>query len=153
MPSRKLFSSFDKEDHMAQPIPGSNYTVQPGDTLSSIAQQAYGDGNLWQKIYDANKQVIGVDPNDIQPGQVIFIPVLTPAPTPGSHYTVQPGDSLFSIAQRAYGDGNLWQKIYDANKQVIGVDPNDIQPGEVLYIPPVAPPPPPPHTKTCKVTA
>jgi Tfp pilus assembly protein FimV len=68
---------------------------------------------------------------------------------PGSTYTVQPGDTLFSIAQQAYGDGNQWQKIYDANKQVIGNDPNLIRPGEVLYIPPITPPQP----KTCKVTA
>lgn len=68
---------------------------------------------------------------------------------PGSNYTVQPGDSLFSIAQNAYGNGNQWQKIYDANKQVIGNDPNSIRPGQVLFIPPLAPPQP----KTCKVTA
>jgi len=68
---------------------------------------------------------------------------------PGSTYTVQTGDSLFSIAQQAYGDGNQWQKIYDANKQVIGNDPNLIRPGEVLSIPPITPP----HPKTCKVTA
>jgi LysM domain len=68
---------------------------------------------------------------------------------PGSNYTVQPGDSLFSIAQQAYGDGNQWHKIYDANKQVIGSDPNLIRPGEVLFIPSVAPPQP----KTCKVIA
>jgi LysM repeat protein len=132
---------------MTQALPGSTYTVQTGDSLFSIAQQAYGDGNQWQKIYDANKQVIGSDPNLIRPGEVLYIPALVP--TPGSNYTVQPGDSLFSIAQQAYGDGNQWQKIYDANKQVIGNDPNLIRPGEVLYIPPVTPPPP----KTCKVTA
>jgi LysM repeat protein len=72
--------------------------------------------------------------------------------TPGSDYIVQSGDTLFSIAQQAYGDGNEWPKIYDANKQVIGKDPNVIRPGEVLHIPPVTPPPPPPP-KTCKVTA
>jgi LysM repeat protein len=59
---------------MAQPIPGSDYTVQANDTLSSIAQQAYGNANAWQKIYDANKQVIGNDPNLLQVGEVIFIP-------------------------------------------------------------------------------
>jgi hypothetical protein len=67
-----------KEDQMAQATPGSDYTVQAGDTLSSIAQQAYGDANQWQKIYDANKQVIGGDPNLIRPGQVLFIPPLQP---------------------------------------------------------------------------
>jgi Tfp pilus assembly protein FimV len=59
---------------MAQPTPGSNYTVQANDTLSSIAQQAYGNANDWQKIYDANRQVIGNDPNFIRAGEVIFIP-------------------------------------------------------------------------------
>ncbi len=66
--------------------------------------------------------------------------------TPGSDYTVQQGDTLFSIAQRAYGDANEWQKIYNANAQVIGGDPNLIRVGEVLYIPFLAP-------KTCKVTS
>ena len=64
-------------------------------------------------------------------------------------YTVQPGDSLFSIAQKFYGDGNQWQKIYDyCNSQVIGQDPNVIQPGEVLFIPAIAP-----TVKTCTVTS
>jgi LysM repeat protein len=133
---------------MAQPIPGSNYTVQPGDTLSGIAQQAYGDGNEWPKIYDANKQVIGSNPNVIYPGQVLYIPAISP--TPGSNYTVQSGDTLSSIAQRAYGDSNQWQVIYDANKHVIGSNPNVIYPGQVLYIPPV---PQPTQPKTCTVTA
>ena len=133
---------------MAQATPGSNYTVQGGDTLSSIAQQAYGDSNQWQIIYDANKQVIGSNPNVIYPGQVLYIPATSP--TPGSNYTVQSGDTLSSIAQRAYGNSNQWQVIYDANKQVIGSNPNLIYPGQVLYIPPVTQPQQP---KTCTVTA
>jgi len=59
------------------------YTVQPGDTLSSIAQKFYGDGseNSWRKIYDANRAVIGNDPNQIQVGIVLVIPGLN-SPTP-----------------------------------------------------------------------
>src|SRR5437588_1062569 len=148
-PNRRLISRTDKEDHMAQATPGSNYTVQPGDTLSGIAQQAYGDGNQWQTIYNANTQVIGNDPNLVRPGEVLYIPPLSSSkPTPGSNYTVQPGDTLSGIAQQAYGDGNQWQVIYNANTQVIGNDPNLIRPGEVLYIPPLTPPQP----KTCRVT-
>ena len=59
-------------------IPGSDYTVEPGDTLSGIALQAYGNGNDWQIIYHANTQVIGPDPNLLRPGEVLFIPTLTP---------------------------------------------------------------------------
>ncbi len=59
---------------MAQATPGSNYTVQQGDTLSAIAQQAYGDSNQWQLIYNANLKVIGADPNLLRPGEELFIP-------------------------------------------------------------------------------
>ena len=58
--------------------PGSDYTVQLGDTLTGIALQAYGNGNDWQIIYNANVQVIGPDPNLIRPGEVLYIPTLTP---------------------------------------------------------------------------
>src|ERR1700738_1033823 len=63
---------------MAQATPGSNYTVKEGDTLSSIAQQAYGNANEWQKIYDANAQVIGNDPNLLSVGEILHIPFLAP---------------------------------------------------------------------------
>lgn len=58
--------------------PGTNYTVQQNDTLSGIAQRAYGDGSeaSWRKIYNANRQVIGDDPNLIRPGEVLFIPAV-----------------------------------------------------------------------------
>lgn len=51
-------------------------------------------------------------------------------------YTVQPGDTLFLIAQKLYGDGNLWQLIYNANSATIGNDPSQIKVGMVLVIPP-----------------
>jgi LysM domain len=76
MPSRRLISQTEKEDQMAQATPGTSYTVQPGDSLFSIAQQAYDDGNVWQVIYNANKQVIGTDPDHIVPGEVLFIPAV-----------------------------------------------------------------------------
>ncbi len=52
------------------------YTVQPGDDLSKIALAMYGDGSdaNGRKIYEANKAVIGGDPNSLRPGQVLQIP-------------------------------------------------------------------------------
>jgi hypothetical protein len=61
-------------------------------------------------------------------------PVSEPAPIP-TEYIVQPGDYLRRIAKRFYGNENLWQRIYDANQQVIGNDPNLILPGQRLVIP------------------
>lgn len=47
------------------------YTVQPGDNLSKISKQFYGDANKYKKIADANKLD---DPNKIKAGQQLIIP-------------------------------------------------------------------------------
>jgi hypothetical protein len=48
------------------------YTVQPGDTLSGIAAKL-GIAD-WRRLYEANRGVIGGDPNRIFPGQVLVVP-------------------------------------------------------------------------------
>lgn len=54
---------------------------------------------------------------------------------PSNQYTVKSGDSLWAIASHFYGNGNQWQKIYGANKGVIGGNPDLIHPGQRLTIP------------------
>src|SRR3954454_22148259 len=49
------------------------YTVEPGDTLSAIAQQFYGDATLYPRIFEANRNQLN-NPNLIFPGQVLRIP-------------------------------------------------------------------------------
>lgn len=49
------------------------YTIKSGDTLSKIAQDMYGDSGDYNKIFEANREVIG-DPDKIYPGQQIRIP-------------------------------------------------------------------------------
>ena len=49
------------------------YEVKPGDSLSKIAKNVYGNGNLWKQILEANQDLIK-DPNKIFPGQKIKIP-------------------------------------------------------------------------------
>jgi nucleoid-associated protein YgaU len=49
------------------------YIIKSGDTLSAISKQFYGDPNQYQKIFDANREVIK-DANLIFPGQKIRIP-------------------------------------------------------------------------------
>lgn len=51
----------------------AQYEVQSGDTLSSIAQQFYGDTDKWRIIFQANRNQIE-DPDVIFPGQVLRIP-------------------------------------------------------------------------------
>lgn len=49
------------------------YVIRSGDTLSRIAKQAYGNANLYPKLFEANKEVIE-HPDRIFPGQKIRIP-------------------------------------------------------------------------------
>lgn len=50
------------------------YTVKDGDTLSKIAEKIYGDAAEYQKIYDANKDLIGPSADNIKVGQELTIP-------------------------------------------------------------------------------
>lgn len=50
------------------------YTVTSGDSLWKIAQQVYGKGADYTRLFEANKGVVGSDPNLIYPGQVLTIP-------------------------------------------------------------------------------
>ncbi len=45
---------------------------------------------------------------------------------------VQPGDSLWKIAERCLGDGSRYTTIYDRNRALIGDDPRLILPGMEL---------------------
>jgi nucleoid-associated protein YgaU len=47
--------------------------VKPGDTLSKIAKELYGDSNAYHKIFEANTPMLS-DPNKIYPGQMLRIP-------------------------------------------------------------------------------
>ncbi|WP_433758874.1 LysM peptidoglycan-binding domain-containing protein [Nocardia sp. CA-135398] len=55
-----------------------------------------------------------------------------PPPPAAQTYTVEPGDTLWAIAERFYGDGSRYQEIANAS----GIDnPDAINPGQVLTIP------------------
>ncbi len=135
------------------PAAPATYTVASGDSLSAIAARELGDADRWHELYDANRDVVGPDPNLIHPGQVLTLPgkaaaapepapepAPAPAPAPppappGGQYTVVSGDSLSAIAQKTLGDGNRWRELYDLNRDVIGPNPGIIHPGQVLRLP------------------
>ena len=57
----------------------------------------------------------------------------------GTSYTVKRGDTLWEIAEGAYGDGHMWTKILEANKANIKYLPNGQQSlivtGQTLVLP------------------
>ena len=120
------------------------HTVAKGETLWSIAEDAYGSGYNWVDLYSANK----LTSDKIKVGQKLTIPDVSPKqptstkesvtaiegqnPISGSSYTVVKGDSLWKIAVRAYGDGYKWSEIAKANSLK---NPNLIHSGNVLTLP------------------
>ncbi|QGZ48222.1 MULTISPECIES: LysM peptidoglycan-binding domain-containing protein [Streptomyces] len=57
-------------------LSGRVHTVQPGDTLSSIARR-FGIAGGWQALYAANRSVVGADPNRLMTGTMLSIAPLT----------------------------------------------------------------------------
>ncbi len=53
---------------------------------------------------------------------------------PGRIHVVQPGDTLYSLAEKYYGHGRHYQKILMANRKRL-TDPNDLPVGMKLIIP------------------
>ena len=59
---------------VAQPAdPARYYTVVKGDTLSKISKEFYGNANLYNQIFEANKPM-RTHPAKIYPGQTLRIP-------------------------------------------------------------------------------
>ncbi len=58
VPRIKSASIVTAEEAVADTIQGGTYTVVQGDTLWKIAVQFYGSGVQYEKIYEANKEII-----------------------------------------------------------------------------------------------
>jgi len=109
---------------------GFFYTIRAGDTYFSLARRF---GISVAAIIAANP---GVDPDRLQIGQQICIPAPVPAPPcPGGTYTIRPGDTFFRLARRF---GTTVEALMDANP---GVDPDRLQVGQVICLPPGIPGP------------
>ncbi|MEW6574414.1 MAG: LysM domain-containing protein [Bacillota bacterium] len=101
------------------------YTVRAGDTYFSLARRF---NTTVEAIAAANP---GVDPNNLQIGQRLCIPGMAPGMCPAGTfaYTVQSGDTYFSLARRF---NTTVEAIAAANP---GVDPNNLQIGQTICIP------------------
>ncbi len=118
------------------------HTVVKGDNLWKIAEKYYGSGYNWVDIAKENKLA---DAGVIAEGQKLTIPNVEPKTATvkevktvstesitGVTYQVVKGDSLWTIAVRAYGDGYKWTEIAKANKLI---NPGLIHSGNILALP------------------
>jgi hypothetical protein len=103
-----------------------------GNTFGTIEQNA----GIPNAVSRHNRTMANVDGflRTVRQDIVNPAPTPTPAPTPepapaGNVYIVQPGDSLSVIGDTL---GINWVDLYEANRDVIGDNPNLIHPGQEL---------------------
>ena len=89
------------------------------------------------KVWDQIKLVDPSYSNDLMADIMVDAGAHTTAgaPSGGDTYTVQAGDTLSKISKQFYGDANSYMEIFNANTDILS-DPNKIQPGQKLVIPP-----------------
>ncbi len=100
--------------------------------VRGVAPSEDAKGRFWSQIKQANPSAddivadITVQPAASGSGAV---------QGSGQSYTVKSGDTLSKISKQFYGDANQYTRIFQANRQTIS-DPDKIQVGQVLTIPP-----------------
>ncbi len=122
----------------------SEYTIEEGDTLGSIAERLYGNAAYWEQLALYNNLE---NPNVLHVGQVIRIPgslsslatyeIEYDMPTTYEEdmtYTVQAGDTLSCIARKFYETDDLLTVDRLATYNDLW-DPNKIDVDEILLIP------------------
>lgn len=110
LPSDKV-SDVEKEENTI------NYTVQKGDSLYSIARK-------YSTTIDKIKDLNNLTTNLLSIGQVLLIPTDTNLETT---YTVQKGDSLYSIAKK-------YNTTVDRLKQLNNLKSNLLSIGQILIV-------------------
>lgn len=99
------------------------YLVQAGDSFYSIAQKF----NIpFDVFYMANS---GLDPANLQIGQAVCIPMLPACPVNSIPHAIRPGETYYSLAQ-IYG-----VSVNDIIMANPGVDPNNLQVGQLICLP------------------
>lgn len=155
-------------DAPSTPGPAARYVVQPGDSLWQIATDVLGDGTRYLEIARLNYDQPQPDglrltaAHWLRPGWTLTLPPDASArlsADAADTVVVQPGDTLWGIAERTLGDGHRYDEIAAASTgpQADGsrlTDPNRIRAGWQLTVPQtVGAPPPSPADQPAVETA
>ncbi len=116
------------------------HIVAANETLGDISMKYYNTSKNWKKIAEANK----VDPNELQVGQKLTIPVIAAAPVtpkvgelppstnPGERtYKVKKGETYYLIAKRELGSASRWKELQKLNT----IASEDLHEGQVIKLP------------------
>ncbi len=116
----------------------TEYMIKPGQTLSLIAYEEFGNPNEWRTIYGWNKEKIGDDPNMIHPYH--YLDLLKPSENAvefeSDYYIhkVTRGESLWTISKKEYGDQYAWVVLFWDNEAVLQGNDGVLRPGMELKV-------------------
>jgi hypothetical protein len=102
-------------------LQGKNHRVKPGETLFLLAEQAYGNGLEWPRIWEANQWI---EPDRLRANEIIYIPERDASwgdPPSRTNFALDPGTGSF---EREDGDVEA-----GAGDSVLSTDPGNGPPG------------------------
>ncbi|MFW6336033.1 MAG: LysM peptidoglycan-binding domain-containing protein [Phycisphaeraceae bacterium] len=128
--------------------------LEEGETLYDVARKYLGNGDKWEVIVAANREAVP-NPDLVTAGLRLVIPASAddvsrrgesearssastsqPASQParGRTIEVQPGDTLYEIAEKHLGNGKRWREILEANDSLDRE--TDLRSGMSIQLPP-----------------
>jgi len=114
------------------------YMTKPNDWLSKIAISEYGEVSMWRSIWKWNYEEIGDNPNLIYPYKELDLKKPREEAKEIEYelvdYTVKQGETLWSIAKDEYGNNYAWIVILRDNYDLIGTNPDSVDPGTILKL-------------------
>nr|CAA6823337.1 MAG: FIG00904084: hypothetical protein [uncultured Thiotrichaceae bacterium] len=134
---KKLFGGDDDpaekiQEHIEEANPGmSNLQVQVNDGVATIQGDAESPEALEKAILMAGN-AMGIQ--EVQAADATVSGQQAQFGGDDEFYVIEKGDSMWKIAEKAYGNGSKYTAIFDANREVI-TDPDLIFPGQKIRIP------------------
>ena len=124
----------DKPSEAIQEI--ARLQLEISNLRKDLAASRKEASDLRKKVKPIREKIV---PPNATPTPLVERPVVprkTPAGerNPPGTYTVKAGDSLYKIAFELYRDKAKWEKIYNANRDILS-KPHDLRVGQVLKIP------------------
>jgi len=132
---KKLFGDDDDpaeviQKHIEEDNPGvDNLHVEVEDGVATVSGEAK-DQSAFEKAVLMAGNVFGIKEvraDELKPEEIETIEEV-------EFYTIEKGDTLWAIAKKHLGDGNKYNDIFSANREVIK-DPDLIYPGQKIRIP------------------